>query len=124
MTVTVDPISLDLAFQRLEHATGFDVRALIEERDALAEKNEGWSCEVNRIEGELQDAIAEGESYRSALRLIRSRYFPVGDEKRVGWATETFRIARDALHPYCSDECENAPGHEGPCGTFGGSGHL
>jgi hypothetical protein len=34
VSVHVDPITLDLHFQRLEFATGFDVRALIEERDA------------------------------------------------------------------------------------------
>lgn len=33
MTVTVDPITLQLHFQRLQHATGFDVNALIAERD-------------------------------------------------------------------------------------------
>jgi hypothetical protein len=37
VSVHVDPITLELHFQRLEHATGFDVRALIEERDRLRE---------------------------------------------------------------------------------------
>jgi hypothetical protein len=35
VSVHVDPITLELHFQRLEFATGFDVRGLVEERDAL-----------------------------------------------------------------------------------------
>jgi hypothetical protein len=93
MAVTVDPITLDLKLQRLEFETGLDVRAIIKERDELLDKNEGWSCEVNRIEGELQDAIAEGEGYRVALDKIANT---IAARPPFDWARH---VAVEALRP-------------------------